>query len=134
MWVLHYTVIEPADSLWCCQSFKVIAVMQSFNAEGKRCFLNFRQDRKHWSSSQAEQKLILSKTGCIKLKGTVILNIPDRDHNARVLVSGFYMQKLAVTFDPIFCWVRFFSFPFVLHQVLLQPPLHLLSVVVLPSH
>lgn len=39
---------------------------------------------------------------CIKLQGTVILNIPDRDHSARVLVSGFYMQKPAVIFDPIF--------------------------------
>lgn len=38
LWVLHYKVIEPADSVWYCQSFKVIAVMQSFNAEGKRCF------------------------------------------------------------------------------------------------
>lgn len=27
-------VIEPADSVWGCQSFKLIAVMQSFNTEG----------------------------------------------------------------------------------------------------
>lgn len=31
--------VGAADSAWCCQSFRVIAAMESFNEKGKRCFL-----------------------------------------------------------------------------------------------
>lgn len=64
LWVLHHIVIEPADSAWCCQSFKVIAVMQ-------RCFFEtFAQDCKHWSRSQAEQKLIVTNLLCYANKSS----------------------------------------------------------------
>lgn len=111
LWVLHYKVIEPADSVWYCQSFKVIAVMQSFNAEGKRCFFFFCLTSRRIANTGAVLKQSRNLVCPILAKGTVILNIPDRDHNARV--SGFYMQKLAVNIWSCICWVRFFSFPFV---------------------
>ena len=40
LWVLDYIVIEPADSVWCCQSLKVTATLQSFNAKDKK-YLGF---------------------------------------------------------------------------------------------
>lgn len=103
LWVLHYKVIEPADSVWYCQSFKVIAIMQSFNAEGKRWFFflfNFPQDCKHWSSSQAEQKLFLSYSGCVRLKEQSSSTFLIETTMLEYLV--FICKSWQLTFDPVF--------------------------------
>lgn len=60
----------------------------------------------------------------MKLKGTVILNIPDRDRNARVLISGFYMQSWQI-YLILYLLGEIFLLFFLFTPSALQPPLHL---------
>lgn len=100
LWVLHYKVIEPADSVWYCQSFKVIAIMQRVKGV-LFCFLfNFPQDCKHWSSSQAEQKLFLSYSGYVRLKEQSSSTFLIETTMLEYLV--FICKSWQLTFDPVF--------------------------------
>lgn len=61
--MLPYLAVEPADSVCgAAKALRLIAVMQSFNAEGKRCFLNFTAGLQTLErfSSRAETYFVLN--------------------------------------------------------------------------